>query len=175
MLTPVHQKGVFMAQMKSSNRAPVAVTHNEKVAAILQRCTPNIVEDWLGRIKNSKQHNCVTLTDEELTSYLPRLIEDLTVRLRKPNTPGSEDDSPPSPAAVAHGKMRQSQGYTPGMLVHDSRILEVALFEALNNNLGRIEFSSLLPNIMTIADEVDSQLTQAMDSFMNSVQKPEAA
>jgi hypothetical protein len=175
MLTPVHQKGVFMAQMKSSNRAPVAVTHNEKVAAILQRCTPNIVEDWLGRIKNSKQHNCVTLTDEELTSYLPRLIEDLTVRLRKPNTPGSEDDSPASPAAVAHGKMRQSQGYTPGMLVHDSRILEVALFEALNNNLGRIEFSSLLPNIMTIADEVDSQLTQAMDSFMNSVQKPEAA
>ena len=61
------------------------------------------------------------------------------------------------------------------MLVHDSRILEVALFEALNNNLGRIEFSLLLPDIVTIADEVDSQLTQAMDSFVNSVQKPAAA
>jgi len=83
--------------------------------------------------------------------------------------------TPPSPAAVAYGKTRQSQGYTPGMLVHDSRILELALFEALNNNLGRIEFSLLLPNIMTIADEVDSQLTQVIDSFLNSVQKPEAA
>ena len=61
------------------------------------------------------------------------------------------------------------------MLVHDSRIFELALFEALNNNPGRIEFSLLLPNIMTIADEVDSQLTQVIDSFLNSVQKPEAA
>jgi hypothetical protein len=87
----------------------------------------------------------------------------------------SEDDSPSSPAAIAHGKMRQSQGYTPGMLVHDSRILEVALFEVLNNNLGRIDFGLLLLDIVTIADEVDSQLTQAIDSFHNSVQKPEAA
>jgi hypothetical protein len=51
----------------------------------------------------------------------------------------------------------------------------LALLEALNNNPGRIEFSLLLPNIMTIADEVDSQLTQGIDSFLNSVQKPEAA
>jgi len=28
----------------------------------------------------------------------------------------------------------------------------------------------LLPDVMTIADEVDSQLTQAMDSFMGVVQ-----
>jgi hypothetical protein len=58
--------------------------------------------------------------------------------------------------------MRQLQGYTPGMLVHDSRILQVTLFGMLQNNLNALDFSLLLPEIMTIAPEVDSQLTQAI-------------
>jgi hypothetical protein len=32
-----------------------------------------------------------------------------------------------------------------------------------------------LSDVMTIADEVDSQLTQAMDSYMNAALKPAAA
>jgi hypothetical protein len=71
--------------------------------------------------------------------------------------------------------MRQLQGYSPGMLVHDSRILQVTLFEMLQSNVNALDFSLLLPDVMTIADEVDSQLTQAMDSYMNVVGKPAAA
>jgi hypothetical protein len=97
------------------------------------------------------------------------------VRLRTPNVPGAEEDSVCSAAAVAHGEMRRLQGYTPGMLVHDSRIRQVTLFETLQHNLSLIDFSLLLPDIMTIADEVDSQLTQAMDSYMNVIAKPAAA
>jgi hypothetical protein len=66
--------------------------------------------------------------------------------------------------------MRKLQGYTPAMLVHDSRILQVTLFGTLQKNLSALDFSLLLPDVMTIADEVDSQLTQAMDSFMGVVQ-----
>jgi hypothetical protein len=45
----------------------------------------------------------------------------------------------------------------------------------LQSNLGTLDFSLLLPDVMTIADEVDSQLMQAMDSYMNAVQKVAAA
>jgi hypothetical protein len=45
----------------------------------------------------------------------------------------------------------------------------------LQNNLSALDFSLLLPDVMTIADEVDSQLTQAMDSYMSVVLKPVAA
>jgi hypothetical protein len=72
-------------------------------------------------------------------------------------------------------KMRKLQGYTPGMLVHDPRTLQVTLFGTLQNNLSAIDFSLLLPDVMSIADEVDSQLTQAMDSYMEVVLKPVAA
>jgi hypothetical protein len=141
-----------------------ARTQKEQVAAILQRCTCDVIEDWLERVKKSKELNAVTLTDEERTGYLPKLIDDLIVRLRKPNTTAEESEPARSEAAIAHGKMRRSQGYSLGMLVHDSRLLEVALFETLQKNLSALDFSLVLRDVMTIADEVDSQLTQAMGS-----------
>ena len=67
--------------------------------------------------------------------------------------------------------MRKLQGYTPGMLVHDSRILQVPLFGMLQSNLGALDLSLLLPDVMTIADEVDSQLMQAMDCYQDVVPK----
>ena len=78
-------------------------------------------------------------------------------------------------SAVAHGKIRRLQGYSPAMLVHDSRILQVTLFGTLQKNLNALDFSLLLPDVMTIADEVDSQLTQAIESYMGVVGSAAAA
>jgi DNA-binding response OmpR family regulator len=160
---------------KLLTRKPTASTPKERVAAILQRCMSDVVEGWLARVKDSKEINQVSLSDQERTGYLPKLIEDLILRLRAPNAPGNESDSVCSAAAVAHGKMRKSQGYSPAMLVHDSRILQVTLFGTLQKNLSALDFSLLLPDVMTIADEVDSQLTQAMDSYMGVVRTTAAA
>jgi len=164
-----------MVHEKLVNRRPSALMKKERVAAILQRCTSGIVENWLTRVKKSEELNHVALTDKERTGYLPKLIEDLIVRLMEPNAPGKESDSVCSAAAVAHGKLRKLQGYSAGMLVHDSRILQVTLFEMLQSNVSALDFSLLLPDVMTIADEVDSQLTQAMDSFTGVIGKATVA
>jgi hypothetical protein len=65
----------------------------------LERCISRIVDEWLLRVKENKTLNHVSLTDKERTGYLPKLIEDLIVRLRAPNTPAKESDSPRSAAA----------------------------------------------------------------------------
>ena len=127
------------------------------------------------RVKKNKTLSRIALSDQERTGYLPKLIEDLIVRLGVPRVLNEESDSDCSAAASAHGRMRRQQGYTPGMLVHDSRILQVTLFGTLQRNLSALDFSVLLPDVMTIADEVDSQLTQAMDSYMGIEHKPVAA
>jgi len=85
------------------------------------------------------------------------------------------NDAGVSSSAAAHGELRYLQRYTPAMLVHESRILQVTIFETLQNNLDHLDFSLLLPDVMKIADEVDSQLTQSMDSYMNAMQKSTAA
>ena len=52
------------------------------------------------------------------------------------------------------------------MMVEESRMLQVSVFQALQNNLASIDFSVLLIGVMTIADEIDSQLSQAMASYI---------
>jgi hypothetical protein len=68
-----------------------------------------------------------------------------------------------SAAAEFHGVNRRTQDYSASMLVEESRILQVSSVNALQNNLANIKFSALLYQVMTIADEVDSQLMQTMD------------
>ena len=160
---------------KLLTRKPTVPTPKERVAGILQRCTGLIVEDWLARVKKNTDLTRVALSDQERTGYLPKLIDDLIVRLRSPHITIQEGGFISSAAAVAHGKLRKSQGYTSAMLVQDSRILQVTLFGTLQKNLGALDFSLLLPDVMTIADEVDSQLTQAMEGYMDVAGQPAAA
>jgi DNA-binding response OmpR family regulator len=160
---------------KLSDHTTTVPTPKERVAEILQRCASLIVEDWLARVKNNTELSRVALSDQERTGYLPKLIDDLVVRLGSSHINIQEGGFIGSPAAVAHGKLRRIQGYTSAMLVQDSRILQVTLFGALQKNLGVLDFSLLLPDVMTIADEVDSQLTQAMEGYIGVDGHPAAA
>jgi hypothetical protein len=72
----------------------------------------------------------------------------------------------PCAAAVAHGQLRHRQGYTAPLIVQESRILQVCIFETIQRNLATVDFTSVLPDIMIIADEVDSQLKQSIGSFL---------
>src|ERR1700674_906541 len=164
-----------LVREKMNTRTPDTRREKERVGAILQRCITGIVEDWLVRVKQSRELNHLRLNDSERTGHLPKLVEDLVVRLRKPSSTTKDSDAASSDAAIAHGKLRYLQGYTPAMLVHESRILQVTLFGTLQSNLSLLDFSLLLPDVMTIADEVDAQLTQSMDSYMKAMRKSEAA
>jgi|HubBroStandDraft_1064217.scaffolds.fasta_scaffold31336_3 DNA-binding response OmpR family regulator len=164
-----------LVHKKMRTRAPAARLEKHRVGEILRRCLAGIIEDWLARVKQSRELNHLSLIDDERTGHLPKLIEDLVVRLNKPSATMKDSDAVFSEAAVAHGKLRYLQGYTPAMLVHESRILQVTLFGTLQSNLSSLDFSLLLPDVMTIADEVDAQLTQAMESYMKAMRKASAA
>ena len=156
-------------------RLEKARMEKERAGAILQRSVTGVVEEWLARVKQSRELNRIPLNDDERTGHLAKLVEDLAVRLSKPSATTKDSDAVFSDAAVAHGKLRYQQGYTPAMLVHESRILQVTLFGTLQNNLSSLDFSLLLPDVMTIADEVDAQLTQSMESYMKAMRKSAAA
>jgi hypothetical protein len=68
-------------------------------------------------------------------------------------------------AARDHGEMRREQGYTVPMVIEESRKLQVSIFRTLQRNLHSVDFSKVLLDVVTIADEVDSQLKQAMIRF----------
>ncbi len=160
-----------LVREKTLTRKPAARLEKERVGAILHRCVISIVEGWLVRAKQSNQLSRLTLSDDERTGHLPKLVEDLALRLSQSSASDKDSDASPSPAAAAHGDLRYLQGYTPAMLVHESRILQVTIFGTLQSNLDYLDFSLLLPDVMAIADEIDSQLTQSMDGYMKAMQK----
>jgi DNA-binding response OmpR family regulator len=158
---------------KVLTRKPVTRLENHRVARDIASLHSQCRRRLVGRVKQSSELNHLSLSDDERTGHLPKLIEDLVVRLNSSAT--KDSDAAYSEAAIAHGKLRCQQGYTPAMLVHESRILQVTLFGTLQSNLTVLDFSLLLPDVMTIADEVDAQLTQTMDSYMNAMRKAAAA
>jgi hypothetical protein len=152
---------------------PADRASKDRVSEILRRCSDIVVEGWLARVKQARELNHLVLADSERTGHLPKLIEDLVLRLNRPITGSPQDsDAICSPTAALHGELRFAQGYTAEMLVHESRILQVTLFGTLQDNINALDFSRLLPDVMTIADEVDAQLTQTMGSYMKLTKPP---
>jgi CheY-like chemotaxis protein len=136
----------------------------ESVAAILERAAPSCIEDWFLEVQLDSGLTIVPLTPEERYGHLPQLFRDLVVRLRTDLPLGTK--GPLSKMASDHGVSRRRLGYTAAMMVEESRILQVCIFHTLEKNLAAIDFSTLLRQVMTIADEVDSQLRQAMECYV---------
>jgi DNA-binding response OmpR family regulator len=134
----------------------------ESVASILERETETTIKNWLDAVEVDAELTCISLSRHERTGHLPKLLRDLAVRLRV----DSESSSSPSQAARDHGKLRYQQGYTAAMVVEESRILQMSIFGTLQRNLCGVDFSRLLLDVVAIADEVDSQLKQAMFSYV---------
>jgi DNA-binding response OmpR family regulator len=134
----------------------------ESVATILEREVDSTISAWLDLVEADEELKCISLTSEERTGHLPKLLQDLICRLRLPK--GTKPAA--SQAAGHHGTLRQQQGYTVPMVVQESRILQVSIFNTLDKNMGTVDFSAVLKDVVTIADEVDSQLKEQMVRFM---------
>jgi DNA-binding response OmpR family regulator len=156
---------VSVIRERLEKRGTKRPANTERVASILERDAHITIANWLSAVKSDKELTHIQLSDDQRTGHLPQLIRELVHRLRVPRCLGTKQASE---GAVMHGKIRSSQGYSIPMIVEESRILQVSIFNTLQNNLRVVDFSLLLIDVMTIADEVDSQLKQTIVSFAES-------
>jgi CheY-like chemotaxis protein len=134
----------------------------QSVASILEHDLDATIQGWMELVKHDEELTCIPLSFEDRTGHLPHLLTDLIYRLRLPPISKANISIP----ARQHGDLRRKQGYTAAMVVEESRILQVSIFNTLQNNLRIVDFSKVLLDVITIADEVDSQLKQAMLSYV---------
>jgi hypothetical protein len=135
------------------------------VASILERETQVTIENWYKRVAAELDLSGVPMSREERCSHLPEMFLDLVKRLRNPRPLGTH--ALKSEAAHNHGTLRRDQGYTAAMMVEESRMLQVSIFQTLQLHVEDTEPGVLLLYVMVIADEVDSQLAQAMSSYIS--------
>lgn len=164
LVKPLNPKALVEAIQTRLLRGATPGRVVESVADILEVETQSTIDDWLQRVNLEKHPLSIEMDDQKRCAHLPQLFRDVVSRLRKPLPLGSRALS--SPAAAEHGMMRRDQGYTAAMMVEESRMLQVSIFQTLQNNLHKVDFSLLLVGVMAIADEVDSQLAQAMAAYI---------
>jgi DNA-binding response OmpR family regulator len=159
-----HLAELIHKKVLDSKSAPKLAKEKESVASILERDATITMQRWLSRVGEITELTSLPLTADERTDHIPEIIKNIVARLRKIRV--LEAIANPSPAGVAHGQVRYRQHYTAPLIVQESRILQVCIFETIQRNLGTVDFALVLPDIMLIADEVDSQLAQSIDSFL---------
>jgi hypothetical protein len=152
----------IMTERSTDNGTRTETT--ESVADIVERELNNVIHEWLALVEKQEDLMSVALSYEDRTGHLPALLREVIVRLRL----DAGTKAPISVAASYHGDLRRKQGYTVAMVVEESRLLQVCLFTTLHKNTSRIEYSKLLLDVVTIADEVDAQLKQQMLRYMEA-------
>ena len=143
---------------------------SQSVATILERELEPTIKEWLRRVNLLPALTHIPLSNDDRTFHLPKLFQDLACRLRL----GQDADLPLSTSATAHGNTRRGQGYSPAMLVEESRLFEVVTFQTLHLHQDELDRAQLLLDVMVIADEVDLQLTQAVRCFETQLAQPAA-
>jgi hypothetical protein len=132
-----------------------------RVSGILDREAGYTIKEWLRMVKLVPDLMRIRLSDKDRTRHLPVLFRELIFRLRFPTEAAWHRTG----TATAHGHRRQAQGYSPEMLVEESRIFEVVTFGTLHLHQSELDQSRVLADVVVIADEADSQLGQAVRSL----------
>jgi hypothetical protein len=133
----------------------------KSVSTILGEERDSMITDWKRRVRLVPRLTTILLSDEDRTSHLPRLIDDVLYRLQ-----GDNEEQPVSVAASAHGRLRFAQSYSVDMLVEESRIFEVTTFGTLHRHRRELDQNHVLDGVMIIADEADRQLEEAVKGFI---------
>ena len=121
-------------------------------------------------MKLVRELTAIPLFDAERTQHLHKLYRDRISRLRLP-----KDAVPPvSVTAAAHGQTRRAQGYTPPMLIEESRVFQVATFGTLHLRHSELDHDNLLLDVMAIADEVEAQLMESTRSLVKHMSEDAA-
>lgn len=134
----------------------------ESVAKVLEQESAHTIERWLKRVEEVPTLMAIPLSSKDRTGHLPQLIADLVTRL------GLKDGAvaPETTSAHDHGEARFEQGYIVSMLVDESRLLQVSIFDTLRRNQAKLDPDTTLDGVVIIADECDAQLKHTVETFM---------
>jgi CheY-like chemotaxis protein len=173
LVKPMEISALVRAIRERMACGPRRVPETETVAAILERTTAATIREWYTRVEaeagltsspgGSGTPIPIPMTCEQRCAPLPILFRDLVFRLRSQSSVGMKGLVPSF--AVEYGASRFRHGYTASMLAEEFRILQMTILQTLQCNLATMDQSALLVGVMTIADELASQLSRALKSF----------
>lgn len=135
----------------------------KRLSRILLEHSAEIVSRTLSDLKANPRMAELTVDDHERVDHIPLLLQELSEILESAR-PGQ---TPPRTLQVAakHGRTRAEQRFTPIMLIAETRILERAISDTIQDHLLSIDMSSLVQDLKWLNESVFFQLEETLLAF----------
>ena len=170
LIKPI-EPALLLSTLQTKLQTPSPERHSvpsKRVADVIRENRNAIIAEWLKRIKSHPEFQSIRLSDDELTDHLPPKLDELIVMLE---SHPEETTFRQLSAAYIHGKTRRRHNFSSEMLVEESRVLESCIFDAIQQNLLKINMSVLIPDLIHVSD---SNLLQMRETVRGSEGKPPA-
>jgi ActR/RegA family two-component response regulator len=155
-------KLVAMLQQKIDEPKQTPYGPLKQISQMLQELSPVIVRQFTDRFRLHPDLRQSKLGEHELREHIEPLLSELIQRVRT----GATQLSPEAIiAAEKYGSARYGQGYSVAMLVSECHLIERVVSAALQDNLLRIEMSTLIPDMISIGEALNAYIEEAVRGF----------
>ncbi len=134
----------------------------KRLASFLRCKLDVIVARTLQLMKKHPKLGALDLSDRQRINSLPEVLLSVAGALVA-NSPGNSGDRE---LAAEHGRARRNQGYTLLMLVDDTRLVEHAIYDLLQESLLELDLSNLITDLRRLNDILEDKLQESLDAFL---------
>jgi ActR/RegA family two-component response regulator len=150
-------------ERKLQQRRPQALEPPMKrVSGLLRENVEEITQQWLNKVKSHRELVSVRLSDEDRIDHIPRLIEQLALRVDAQRGAGT---TVIADIGEEHGKQRAVQGYSIPLLIVEMRLLQRVMSFVLQRNLIRMDLSTVIADMLEVGEGLQEELEFSIRGF----------
>jgi len=134
----------------------------KKLSFILEENLENITQRYLGEMRESGKFPVGDLSDDEVLNHVDDMLEEVIAVLRSE----ARGNGNLSRVAAEHGIARARQNFTALMMLDEMRLLRNILYSVTQENLLTVDVSTLIPDMIRVADTLDARLAEATRAYL---------
>lgn len=155
-----------ISAVQSGDGLPLKTKAPQSVAALVSDHISVICERWLQEILIDPEIAALPLTPKERIDHIPELLDEVVRRLERQSLEMNPDAAE---AARQHGRTRFQQGYTIPQILFGSRVLQSVLTSVIQENILRLELSTLIHDILAIGQHLQSEVEFSIRAYQAQI------
>jgi ActR/RegA family two-component response regulator len=149
-------------QKKLDARRTAKVPTPRRLAAVLQEHSTQLIERTVDAVEHHRGLSAVRLARDERVQHLSGLLDAVQEQLERERDAPSEEQLR---MAREYGKARKSQGYTAGMLVLESQLIEGAITDLVRIDLMNMAIAGLFYDIVRVHKCLGVLVLAALEAY----------
>ena len=166
---PENLIGRIRENLTRRKKAPTILT--KRLPEIIQQERHVIIQEWFQEVEAKPELARIQMSREQRIDHLPGVFDELV----RPRSAGTAIETETRHAATEHGRARRQQGYTPSMLLEETRILHRVIADCVQHNLLLVDVSNLLPDLIEMDDRLHQILRYSMEALLGKGPVSDAA